>query len=86
MGSEHSHVVTMVRGTRGYLALEWVSNRPITIKADVYSYQMLLLEIVGGQRNLDITFDAEEFFYPRWAFKVQISQVLISVNHKLLSV
>ena len=48
MGSEHSHVVTMVRGTRGYLALEWVSNRPITIKADVYSYQMLLLEIVGG--------------------------------------
>ena len=28
---------TMVRRTRGYLAPEWVSNRPIIVKADVYS-------------------------------------------------
>ncbi|OIT38149.1 PREDICTED: G-type lectin S-receptor-like serine/threonine-protein kinase At5g24080 isoform X1 [Nicotiana attenuata] len=69
MGREHSHVVTMVRGTRGYLAPEWVSNRPITVKADVYSYGMLLLEIVGGRRNLDMTCDAEDFFYPGWAYK-----------------
>nr|XP_024927553.2 G-type lectin S-receptor-like serine/threonine-protein kinase At5g24080 isoform X2 [Ziziphus jujuba var. spinosa] len=69
MGREHSHVVTMVRGTRGYLAPEWVSNRPITVKADVYSYGMLLLEIIGGRRNLDMSFDAEDFFYPGWAFK-----------------
>jgi serine/threonine protein kinase len=70
MGREHSHVVTMVRGTRGYLAPEWISNRPITVKADVYSFGMLLLEIVGGRRNLDMSFDAEDFFYPGWAFKV----------------
>ncbi|PHT53334.1 G-type lectin S-receptor-like serine/threonine-protein kinase [Capsicum baccatum] len=69
MGREHSHVVTMVRGTRGYLAPEWVSNRPITVKADVYSYGMLLLEIIGGRRNLDMTCDAEDFFYPGWAYK-----------------
>ncbi|XP_062120290.1 G-type lectin S-receptor-like serine/threonine-protein kinase At5g24080 isoform X2 [Humulus lupulus] len=69
MGREHSHVVTMVRGTRGYLAPEWVSNRPITVKADVYSYGMLLLEIVGGRRNLDMSFDADDFFYPGLAFK-----------------
>ncbi|KAK3011681.1 hypothetical protein RJ639_010861 [Escallonia herrerae] len=69
MGREHSQVVTMVRGTRGYLAPEWLSNRPVTVKADVYSYGMLLLEIVGGRRNLDMTFDAEDFFFPGWAFK-----------------
>ncbi|CAN4087659.1 unnamed protein product [Withania somnifera] len=69
MGREHSHVVTMVRGTRGYLAPEWVSNRLITVKADVYSYGMLLLEIIGGRRNLDMTCDAEDFFYPGWAYK-----------------
>ncbi|CAL9231370.1 unnamed protein product [Arabidopsis halleri] len=69
MGREHSHVVTMVRGTRGYLAPEWVSNRPITVKADVYSYGMLLLEIVGGRRNLDMSYAAEDFFYPGWAYK-----------------
>lgn len=70
MGREHSHVVTMVRGTRGYLAPEWISNRPITVKADVYSYGMLLLEIIGGRRNLDMNFDAEDFFFPGWAYKV----------------
>ncbi|XP_031117291.1 G-type lectin S-receptor-like serine/threonine-protein kinase At5g24080 isoform X1 [Ipomoea triloba] len=69
MGREHSHVVTMVRGTRGYLAPEWISNRPITVKADVYSYGMLLLEIIGGRRNLDMNFDAEDFFFPGWAYK-----------------
>ncbi|KAK2983613.1 hypothetical protein RJ640_023147 [Escallonia rubra] len=69
MGREHSQVVTMVRGTRGYLAPEWLSNRPVTVKADVYSYGMLLLEIVGGRRNLDMNFDAEDFFFPGWAFK-----------------
>ncbi|KAG0461253.1 hypothetical protein HPP92_021550 [Vanilla planifolia] len=55
-------------GTRGYLAPEWISNRPITVKADVYSYGMLLLEIAGGRRNLDMSRDAEEFFYPGFAF------------------
>ncbi|KAL5989185.1 hypothetical protein ACLOJK_010075 [Asimina triloba] len=69
MGREHSHVVTMIRGTRGYLAPEWVSNRPITVKADVYSYGMLLLEIIGGRRNVDVSLDAEDFFFPGWAFK-----------------
>ncbi|KAG5151538.1 hypothetical protein JHK84_028010 [Glycine max] len=70
MGREHSHVVTMVRGTRGYLAPEWVSNHPITVKADVYNYGMLLLEIIGGRRNLDMSFGAEDFFYPGSAYKV----------------
>ncbi|VFQ58277.1 unnamed protein product [Cuscuta campestris] len=69
MGREHSHVVTMVRGTRGYVAPEWISNRPITVKADVYSYGMLLLEIIGGRRNLDMKFDADDFFFPGWAYK-----------------
>ncbi|KAJ8485264.1 hypothetical protein OPV22_017749 [Ensete ventricosum] len=69
MSRQHSHVVTTVRGTRGYLAPEWVSNRPITVKADAYSYGMLLLEIVGGRRNLDTSLDEKEFFYPGWAFK-----------------
>ncbi|KAJ4955405.1 hypothetical protein NE237_012188 [Protea cynaroides] len=84
MGREHSHVVTMVRGTRGYLAPEWVSNRPITVKADVYSYGMLLLEIVGGRRNLDISFDAEDFFYPGWAYKEMMKGTPMKVADKRL--
>ncbi|XP_031738955.1 G-type lectin S-receptor-like serine/threonine-protein kinase At5g24080 isoform X2 [Cucumis sativus] len=84
MGREHSHVVTMVRGTRGYLAPEWVSNRPITVKADVYSYGMLLLEIVGGRRNLDMSFDAEDFFYPGWAYKEMRNETHFKVADRRL--
>ncbi|XP_030449173.1 G-type lectin S-receptor-like serine/threonine-protein kinase At5g24080 [Syzygium oleosum] len=84
MGREHSHVMTMVRGTRGYLAPEWVSNRPITVKADVYSYGMLLLEIIGGRRNLDMSFDAQDFFYPGWAFKEMTKGTPIKVADRRL--
>ncbi|KAJ4831239.1 hypothetical protein Tsubulata_029020, partial [Turnera subulata] len=38
-----------IRGTRGYMAPEWVSNLPITSKVDVYSYGIVLLEIVTGR-------------------------------------
>lgn len=85
MARDHSQVVTMVRGTRGYLAPEWVSNRPITVKADVYSYGMLLLEIIGGRRNLDLSFDAEDFFYPGWAYKEMTNGSAIKVADRNLN-
>ena len=53
MNREKTQTMTInVRGTRGYVAPEWLSNHQITIKSDVYSFSMVLLEIVGGQRNL----------------------------------
>lgn len=53
MNREKTRTMTInVRGTRGYVAPEWLSNHQITIKSDVYSFSMVLLEIVGGQRNL----------------------------------
>ncbi|OVA01873.1 Protein kinase domain [Macleaya cordata] len=84
MGREHSNVVTMVRGTRGYLAPEWISNRPITVKADVYSYGMLLLEIIGGRRNLDMSLDPVSFYYPGWAFKEMTNETPMKVADKRL--
>ncbi|XP_065880551.1 putative receptor protein kinase ZmPK1 [Euphorbia lathyris] len=38
-----------IRGTRGYMAPEWVSNSPITSKVDVYSYGIVVLEMVTGK-------------------------------------
>ncbi|KAK4781625.1 hypothetical protein SAY86_015727 [Trapa natans] len=37
-----------IRGTRGYMAPEWVSNMSITSKVDVYSYGIVMLELVTG--------------------------------------
>ncbi|GJT89268.1 G-type lectin S-receptor-like serine/threonine-protein kinase SD2-5 [Tanacetum coccineum] len=51
MTREQSHVFTTLRGTRGYLAPEWITNYAISEKSDVYSYGMVLLEIISGKKN-----------------------------------
>ncbi|XP_064977317.1 putative receptor protein kinase ZmPK1 [Musa acuminata AAA Group] len=38
-----------IRGTRGYIAPEWASSLPINGKVDVYSYGVVLLELVKGE-------------------------------------
>nr|XP_043638775.1 putative receptor protein kinase ZmPK1 [Erigeron canadensis] len=37
------------RGTRGYMAPEWVFHLPITSKVDVYSYGVVILEMITGR-------------------------------------
>ncbi|XP_020240469.2 putative receptor protein kinase ZmPK1 [Cajanus cajan] len=47
---------SMIRGTRGYMAPEWVLNLAITSKVDVYSYGIVLLEMITGKspiQNID---------------------------------
>lgn len=65
--------MSRMRGTRGYMAPEWVkTEEPITAKADVYSFGMVLLEIVSGVRNTNFqrsSIDSAEWYYPRWAFE-----------------
>ncbi|XP_047307268.1 putative receptor protein kinase ZmPK1 [Impatiens glandulifera] len=41
---------TRIRGTKGYMAPEWATNLPITAKVDVYSYGVVILELVRGVR------------------------------------
>lgn len=67
LGREFSHALTTMRGTRGYLAPEWLSGLPITTKADVYSFGMTLLEIISGRRNMNGDPESEEEFFPVWA-------------------
>uniref|UniRef100_A0A2P2JGM6 Receptor-like serine/threonine-protein kinase n=1 Tax=Rhizophora mucronata TaxID=61149 RepID=A0A2P2JGM6_RHIMU len=70
MTREQSHVFTTLRGTRGYLAPEWITNYAISEKSDVYSYGMLLLEIIGGRKNYDPTETSEKSHFPSYAFKM----------------
>ncbi|PVH35118.1 hypothetical protein PAHAL_7G108600 [Panicum hallii] len=51
VGRDFSRVLTTFRGTMGYLAPEWLSGVAITSKVDVYSFGMVLMEIVSGRRN-----------------------------------
>ncbi|KAJ7973962.1 S-receptor-like serine/threonine-protein kinase [Quillaja saponaria] len=61
--------LTSVRGTRGYLAPEWLANLPITSKSDVYSYGMVLLEIVSGRRNFEVSEETNRKKFSIWAYE-----------------
>ncbi|XVE60828.1 hypothetical protein DITRI_Ditri05aG0158000 [Diplodiscus trichospermus] len=61
--------LTSVRGTRGYLAPEWLANLPITSKSDVYSYGMVLLEVVSGKRNFEVSADTNRKKFSVWAYE-----------------
>ncbi|KAL4644054.1 hypothetical protein ACB092_02G135500 [Castanea dentata] len=58
---------TMARGTRGYVAPEWYkSNSAITIKADIYSFGVLLFEIVCCRKNMVLSAPEEEIVLMDW--------------------
>ncbi|XP_061343792.1 putative receptor protein kinase ZmPK1 [Gastrolobium bilobum] len=49
-----SSAFSRIRGTRGYMAPEWVYNLRITSKVDVYSYGVVVLEMVTGKSPMEI--------------------------------
>ncbi|XP_066384492.1 LRR receptor-like serine/threonine-protein kinase FEI 1 [Miscanthus floridulus] len=53
---EESHITTIVAGTFGYLAPEYMQFGRATEKTDVYSFGVLVLEILSGKRPTDASF------------------------------
>ncbi|XP_022756423.1 LRR receptor-like serine/threonine-protein kinase FEI 2 isoform X5 [Durio zibethinus] len=53
---EESHITTIVAGTFGYLAPEYMVSGRATEKTDVYSFGVLVLEILSGKRPTDASF------------------------------
>jgi predicted Ser/Thr protein kinase len=49
---DRSQVMTRMRGTPGYLAPEWLTSQ-ITEKVDIYSFGVVVMEIISGRKNLD---------------------------------
>ncbi|XP_008804702.1 cold-responsive protein kinase 1 [Phoenix dactylifera] len=57
-----THVSTRVAGTIGYLAPEYAIRGQLTRRADIYSFGVLLLEIVSGRCNTNTRLPYEDQF------------------------
>ncbi|KAK8966885.1 putative LRR receptor-like serine/threonine-protein kinase [Platanthera guangdongensis] len=57
-----THISTRVAGTIGYLAPEYAIRGQVTRKSDIYSFGVLLLEIVSGRCNTNTRLPFGEHF------------------------
>ncbi|TYI20735.1 hypothetical protein ES332_A07G258500v1 [Gossypium tomentosum] len=66
LAPDKSHLSTGVAGTLGYMAPEYLIRGQLTEKADVYSFGILVLEIVCGKRNATFSKDSSSLLQAVW--------------------
>ncbi|KAK9066746.1 hypothetical protein SSX86_014069 [Deinandra increscens subsp. villosa] len=66
LGSEKSYVTTRVMGTFGYVAPEYASTGMLNERSDVYSFGILIMEIISGRNPVDYSRPLEEVNLVDW--------------------
>ncbi|KAG8075891.1 hypothetical protein GUJ93_ZPchr0006g40814 [Zizania palustris] len=62
-----THVSTRIMGTFGYLAPEYASSGKLTDRSDVFSFGVVLLELITGRKPVDQTRPLGEESLAEWA-------------------
>ncbi|XP_009776020.1 cysteine-rich receptor-like protein kinase 43 [Nicotiana tabacum] len=67
---DQTHVNTRVAGTNGYMAPEYVMYGHLSVKADVFSFGVVVLELISGQKNSNFNRDPDSRSLLEWGYKL----------------
>lgn len=60
------HLQSFHEFCRGYLASEYATLGQLSEKADVFSFGVVLLEVVSGRKNIDSSVTTDQAYLTRW--------------------
>ncbi|OMO65130.1 hypothetical protein COLO4_31504 [Corchorus olitorius] len=74
-----THISTRIAGTTGYLAPEYALGGQLTMKADVYSFGVLVLEIISGRSSSKTNWGVMDKLLLEWAWQLYEEGKLIEL-------
>ncbi|CAA6664857.1 unnamed protein product [Spirodela intermedia] len=81
---DQTHVNTRVAGTNGYMAPEYVMHGKLSTKADVFSFGVLVLELVSGRKNSTFTPRGDSQNLLEWAWRLHQRKQSLEVMDETL--
>ncbi|XP_076955897.1 cold-responsive protein kinase 1-like [Bidens hawaiensis] len=76
---DQAYLSTAFAGTLGYTAPEYAIKGELSEKVDIYSFGVLVLEIISCRKNTDLTLPAEMQYLPEYAWKLYESSRMVDL-------
>ncbi|KAL2549390.1 putative leucine-rich repeat receptor-like protein kinase [Forsythia ovata] len=80
LGMDETKVFTDVRGTLGYMDPEYMSNAKLTCASDIYSFGIVILQLLSGQRVIELDLEARDQLTRKVPFVTQNAHLFVHLH------